>query len=66
MIFKIHECSMDIDDQLFGMSSYYKYFFGIKKCKFGAFQRSIARHRVTPGYNFRYLYTSLIKGVGTW
>ena len=52
---------MDIDDQLFGMSSYYKYFFRIKKYKFGAFQRRIGRHRVTPGYDFRHLYTFPIK-----
>ena len=57
---------MNIDDQLFGMSSYHKCFFEIKKYKFGAFQRRIGRHRVTRGYNFRHLYTSLIKGVGTW
>ena len=54
---------MNIDDQLFGMSSYCKYFFGIEKCKFGAFQRRVGRHRVIPGYDFRHLYTSPIKGV---
>ena len=47
---------MYIDDQLFGMSSYRKYFFRMKKYKFGAFQRRIGRHRVTPGYDFRRLY----------
>ena len=47
---------MDIDDQPFGMSSYYKYFFRIKKYKLMAFQRCIGRHRVTPGYDFRRLY----------
>ena len=52
---------MDIDDQLFGMSSYCKYFFRIKKYKFGAFQRCIGRHRVTPGYDFRHFYKSPIK-----
>ena len=57
---------MNIDDQLFGMSSYCNYFFRIKKCNFGAFQRRIGHHRVTPGYDFRHLYTSPIKGVGTW
>ena len=57
---------MDIDDQLLGMSSYYKYFFRIKKYKFGAFQRRIGRHRVTLGYDFRHLYTSHIKRVRTW
>ena len=62
MIFKIHECSMDIDDQLFGMSSYYKYFFRIKKYKFGGFQRRIGRHRVTSGHDFRHLYKPPIKG----
>ena len=63
MIFKNHECSIDTDDQLFGMSSYCKYFFRIQKYKFGAFQRRIGRHRVTPGHDFRRLYTSSIKGV---
>ena len=57
---------MNIDDQLFGMSSYCKYFFGIEKHKFGAFQRRIGRHRVTPGYDFRHLYTSPIKPLRTW
>ena len=57
---------MNIDDQLFGMSSYYKYFFGIKKYKFGAFQRRIGRHRAIPGYDFKHLYTSPIKGLRTW
>ena len=52
---------MDIDDQLFGMSSYYKYFFRIEKNEFGAFQRRVRRHRVTPSYDFRHLHTSLIK-----
>ena len=52
---------MDIDDQLFGMSSCYKYFFRIKKYKFWAFQRRIGRHRVTPSYDFRNLYTFPIK-----
>ena len=66
MNFKNHECSIDVDDQLFGMSSYCKYFFGIKKYKLGAFQRRIGRHRVTPGYHFRHLYTSPIKGRCTW
>ena len=66
MIFKIHECSMDIDDQLFGMSSYYKYFFRIKKYKFGGFQRRIGRHRVTSGHDFRHLYKLPIKGLRTW
>ena len=66
MILKNHECFKDIDDQLFGMSSYCKYFFGIEKHEFGAFQRRIGRHRVTPGYDFRHLYTSLIKGLNTW
>ena len=33
MVFENHECLMDIDDQLFGMSSYYKYFIQIKKYK---------------------------------
>ena len=66
MIFKNHECSIDIDDQLFGMSSYCKYFFRIKKYNFGAFQRRIGRHRVTPGYTFRHLYTSPIKPLRTW
>ena len=56
---------MYIDDQLFGMSSYRKYFFRMKKYKFGAFQRRIKRHHVTPGYDFRYLYTSLIKRLKT-
>ena len=62
MIFENHECSMDIDDQLFGMSSYCKYVFRVKKYNFGAFQRRIGHHRVTPGYDFRHLYTPLIKG----
>ena len=66
MIFKNHECSIDIDDQLFGMSSYCKYFFRMKKYKFGAFQRRIGRHCVTHGYDFRHLYTSPIKPVRTW
>ena len=57
---------MNIDDQLFGMSSYCKYFFRIKKYEFWAFQRRIGNHRVTPGYDFRHLYTSLIKGLRTW
>ena len=48
---------MDIDDQIFGMSSYCQYFFRIKKYKFEAFQRRIGRHRMTPGYDFRILYT---------
>jgi len=61
MVFKNHECSMDIDDQLFGMSSYYQYFFQIKKYDFDAFQRRIGRHRVTPGYDFRHLHKSPIK-----
>ena len=52
---------MDIDDQLFGVSSYYQYFFQIKKYDFDAFQRRIGRHRVTPGYDFRHLHKSLIK-----
>ena len=52
---------MDIDNQLFGMSSYCKYFFRIQKYEFGAFQRRIGRHRVTHGYDFRNLYTFLIK-----
>ena len=56
---------MNIDDQLFGMSSYCKYFFGIEKHKFGAFQRRIGRHRVTPGYDFRYLYKPPIKRLKT-
>ena len=56
MILKNQECFKDIDDQLFGMSSYCKYFFRNKKCKFGAFQRRIGRYRVTPGYDFRRLY----------
>ena len=56
---------MDIDDQLFGMSSYCKYFFRVKKYNFGAFQRHIGHHRVTPGYDFIHLYTSLIKGLRT-
>ena len=30
---------MNVYDQLFGMSSYCKYFFRIEKFKFGAFQR---------------------------
>ena len=66
MILKNQECSIDIDNQVFGMSSYCKYFFGIKKYKFGAFQRRIGRHRVIPGYDFRHLYTSPIKRVRTW
>ena len=57
---------MYINDQLFGMSSYGKYFFRIEKYKFEAFQRRIGRHRVTHGYDFRHLYTSLIKPVRTW
>ena len=57
---------MYIDDQLFGMSSYCKYFFQNKKYNFEAFQRRIGRHRVTPGYDFRHLYTSLIKDLRTW
>ena len=40
-------------------------FFRIKKYKFGAFQRRIGRHRVTPGYDFRYLYTSFMKQLKT-
>ena len=65
MIFKNHECSMDIDDQLFGMSSYCKYFFRIEKYKFSALQRRIGRHSVTPGHDFRHLYTSPIKWLKT-
>ena len=61
MIFKNYECSMEIDDQLFGMSSYSKYFFRIKIYEFRAFQRRIGRHRVTPGYDFRNLYTFPMK-----
>ena len=49
---------MDIDDQLFGMSSYCKYFFRIEKYKFWAFQRRIGRHRVTPSYDITHLYKS--------
>ena len=56
---------MYIDDQLFGMSSYCKYFFRIKKYDFGAFQRRIGRHRVAPGYDFKHLYTSPIKWLKT-
>ena len=56
MILKNHKRSIDIDDQQFGMSSYCKYFFGIEKYKFGAFQRRIGRHRVTSGHDFRHLY----------
>ena len=48
---------MNAYDQLFGMSSYCKYFFRIEKFKFGAFQRRIGRHRVIPGHDFRHLYT---------
>ena len=66
MIFKNYECSMEIDDQLFGMSSYSKYFFRIAKYEFLAFQRRIGRHRVTPGYDFTHLYEPPIKRVFTW
>ena len=66
MIFKNHECSIDIDDQLFGMSSYCKYFFGIEKHEFGAFQRRIEHPRVIPGYDFKHLYTSPTKRLRTW
>ena len=52
---------MDIDDWLFGMSSYYEYFFRIEKYKLRAFQRCIGRHRVAPGYDFKHLYKSPIK-----
>ena len=52
---------MNIDCQLFGMSSYCKYFFGIEKHEFGAFQRRIGRPRVIPGYDFKHLYTSPTK-----
>ena len=36
-------------------------FFQIQKYKFGAFQRRIGRHRVTPSHDFRHLYISPIK-----
>ena len=65
MIFQNHECSINIDDQLFGMSSYCKYFFRIEEYKLWAFQRRIERHRVTHGYDFRYLYKYPIKRLKT-
>ena len=58
VILKNYQYSMYIDDQLFGMSSYFKYLFRIKKYKFWAFQRRIGRHRVTPSHDFRHLYKS--------
>ena len=41
------------------------FFFRVKKYKFGAFQRRIGRHRVTPGYDFRkvmFTLHSVVKG----
>ena len=52
---------MNIDDQLFGMSSYHKYFFEIQKYTFGVFQRRIGRHHGIPDYDFKHLYKSPVK-----